>query len=132
MTTTSGVKGMIVSTQSVRLNYGSTFQLSGITAGVLGTDRLGRMAHGIASAGSIVYIDIGQEKGVKAGDVFIVYQSIDFDERLSRLPPEASRLKGLKTAIGELIVVKTGERASTAVVTYASDALALGDSVERR
>jgi hypothetical protein len=132
MTPANGVQGMIVSNKDVLLNFGSSFQLSGEAAGTTGTDRLGLMTRGIAGAGTIVYIDIGQEKGVKAGDVFIVYRTIDLDERLSRLPAEASKLKGIRTAIGELIVVKTGERASTAVVTYASDALALGDSVARR
>jgi hypothetical protein len=132
MITTSGVKGMIVSNKDVLLNFGSAFKMSGEAAGVAGTDRLGLMTRGIASAGSIVYIDIGQTKGVQPGDVFIVYRTIDLDERLTRLPEEARKLRGTRTAIGELIVVKTGERASTAVVTYASDALALGDSVERR
>jgi len=132
MTTTSGVKGLIVSTKGVLLNFGSTFKLPADVAGVHGTDRLGAMDHGVASSGGIVYIDIGQEKSVKPGDIFIVYRTIDLDERLNNLPEEARKLKGTRTAVGELIVVKTGERASTAVVTYASDALALGDSVERR
>src|SRR5207244_6075735 len=88
MTTTSGVKGIIISTKDVRLNFGSTFQLSGKAAGLPGTDRLGLISRGIASTGSIVYIDIGQEK-VKPGDVFIAYRTIDLDERLSKLPKEA-------------------------------------------
>ena len=39
---------------------------------------------------------------------------------------------GVRTAIGELVVLKVEERASTALVTYASDGLSLGDVVERR
>jgi hypothetical protein len=114
------------------LNFGSTFKLSGETAGVGGTDRLGAMDRGIASAGTILYIDIGRDKAVNPGDVFIVYRSFDVDSRLYSPPKEVEKLYGTRTAIGELIILQTGERASTALVTYASDALVLGDSVERR
>jgi hypothetical protein len=132
MTTNSGVEGMIVSTKGVLLNFGSTFKLSGETAGVGGTDRLGVMDRGIASAGTILYIDIGQDKAVNPGDIFIVYRRFDVDNRLYSPPKEVEKLYGTRTAVGELIILKTGERASTALVTYASDALVLGDSVERR
>ncbi len=131
MTTTGGVKGAIVGTKDVLLNFGSTFKVSGVVPGVRG-GRLGSLDRGIASEGTIVYLDIGQESGVNAGDIFIVFREMQFDERLYNVPREAQKLRGIRTAIGELIVIKVNERASTALVTYASDALSLGDAVERR
>ena len=131
MTTTSGIKGTIVTTQNVLLNFGSTFKASGKTPGVPG-GALGSVERGIASEGMIVYLDIGQDNAVKPGDIFIAYRDNELDTKLYSLPAEASKLKKTRTAIGELIVVKVGERAATAVVSYASDALALGDAVERR
>ncbi len=131
ITTNSGIKGSIVSTKGVLLNYGSSFKMSGAEPGVLGS-AISSMNRGIASEGTIVYISAGQENGVKPGDLFIVYRGVESDKRLYSAPREAGKLKEFRTAIGELLVVKTGERAATALVTYASDALALGDSVERR
>ena len=131
MTTTSGIKGIIVSTKEALLNFGSTFKLSGRMPGVH-SGRLGDIERGIANERSIVYIDIGKDQAVKPGDIFIVYRYVDLDERLFSLPKEAHKLRSVRTAIGELIVIKVGERASTALVTYASDGLVLGDGVERR
>ena len=132
MTTNSGIKGIVVSTKNVMLNFGSTFKLSGEIPGVRGSDRLGAMERGIAAEGAILYINIGQDKGVKPGDVFVVYREDAADPRLYDVPKEIAKLKGRRTAIGELVVIKVGERASTALVTYATDGLSLGDAVERR
>lgn len=131
MTTTGGLKGAIVSTKGVLLSFGSTFKLSGAIPGVREGD-LRSLDRGIASDGMIVYLDIGLDNGVKPGDTFIVFREMEFDNRLYNLPKEAAKLRGVRNAIGELIVVKAGERASTALVTYATDGLSLGDSVERR
>ena len=132
MTTNSGVKGMIVSTKSVLLNFGSMFRMSDEIPGVRGNDRLGVTERGIAAAGSIVYIDLGKDQNVKPGDIFIVYRNVDFDDRLFSAPREIERLRTARTAVGEVIVMQVGERASAAVVTYSTDALSLGDTVERR
>ena len=132
MTTNSGIDGIIVSAKSVLTNFGSTFKMTGITPGVRGSDRLGVTERGIASAGMIVYIDLGADKGIKAGDLFIVYRYNDFDTRLFAAPKEIDKLADARSAVGELIVVNVGERASAALVTYSSDALSLGDVVERR
>jgi len=133
MTTNSGIKGVIVSAKTVLLNFGSAFRSSGIIPGVRGDDRLSVNDRGIAGAGEIVYIDLGQDQSVKPGDIFIVYRSIDFDQRLfSSDEEELEKLKNARTAVGEVIVMQVGERASSALVTYATDALSLGDSVERR
>jgi hypothetical protein len=131
MTTTSGIRGSIVSTKDVMLNFGSSFKVSGQIPGVRG-GHLGPIERGVASEGTIVYIDAGQNKAVKPGDVFIAYRSVDVDPRLYNLPKEVSKLSTTRTAIGELVVVKVGERAATALVTYSSDGLSLGDVVERR
>jgi LysM domain len=133
MTTNSGISGVIVTAKTALLNFGSAFRSSGIIPGVRGSDRLGVTDRGIAAAGDIVYIDLGQDQQVKPGDIFIVYRHIDFDQRL--FPgdeEELEKLRNERTAVGEVIVMQTGERASSAVVTYATDALSLGDEVERR
>ena len=81
----------------------------------------------------IVYLNIGQDRAVKPGDIFIVYRQIRLDKRLYEYPKDADdKLKSARIAIGEVLVVNVGERGSTALVTYASDGLVLGDAVERR
>jgi hypothetical protein len=131
MTTTSGIRGEIVSTKTVMLNFGSTFKVSEIIPGVP-SDSLRTTERGIASEGSIVYIDIGQDHAVNPGDVFIVYRGVEIDERLFDLPKEVKKLRNARRAVGEVVIVRVGERAATGLVTYASDGLLLGDSVERR
>jgi hypothetical protein len=131
MATDSGITGIIVATKDVMLNFGSVFKGTRQIPGVHG-DRLGNVDRGIASEGAIVYIDAGEERSVRPGDVFIVYRNVELDRRLYNVPKEASKLQNARRAVGELIVVKVGERAATAVVSYASDGLVLGDAVERR
>jgi len=134
MMTSSGVTGNIVSTKDVMLNYGSTMKASNHVPGVLGTEHLGALHRGIASEGSIVYVDVGQDKSVQPGDVFIVYRNVkgEVDQRLYNYPSDVNKLKTARRAIGELVIMKVGELASTALVTYSTDSLVLGDSVERR
>ena len=79
-----------------------------------------------------MYVDVGEGQGARPGDLFIVYRNVNLDSALYSLPPEARKLKGAREAIGELVLLKVGERASTALVTYASDGISLGDVVERR
>ena len=131
MKVTGDVKGSVVTTLGVLRNFGSTFKGTGKLAGVPGGE-LGPMNNGIGSEGMIVYVDIGQREGVKAGDLFIVYRPLELDRQLYDLPPEAQKLQGQRTAVGEVVVVKAGERASTALVTYATSGIAAGDFVERR
>ena len=136
MTTNSGIKGEIVTTKTVLLSNGSIFAGPNIEPGVNG-ESISRTNRGIAGDGTIVYLSIGQNRSVKPGDIFIVYRDVetDFDRRVYAgyaLPREINRLKGQRRAIGEVIVVNAGERASTALVTYSADELLFGDSVERR
>jgi hypothetical protein len=131
MTTNSNVRGMIVSTKDVMLNFGSTFYTSGRIPGVrYGT--LGLLDRGIAGSGTIVYIDLGQYRSVQPGDLFVVYRDARVDFDLYDMPPEVKKLRSARSAVGELLVLKVGERAATAVVTYAVDGLISGDIVERR
>src|SRR5436309_7059734 len=136
MTTNSGIKGEIVTTKTVLLSNGSIFAGPNIEPGVNG-ESISRTNRGIAGDGTIVYLSIGQNRSVKPGDIFIVYRDVetDFDRRVYAgyaVPREINRLKGQRRAIGEVIVVNAGERASTALVTYSADELLFGDSVERR
>ncbi len=131
MKATGDVKGSIVTTLNVLRNFGSTFKGTGKMAGVP-VGELSPLNSGIGSQGMIVYVDIGDREGVKAGDLFIVYRSLGLDRQLYDLPAEAETLQGQRTAIGELVIVRPGERASTALVTYATDGLVAGDFVERR
>jgi hypothetical protein len=132
MTVSSGVKGMIVSTKDVMLNFGSTFEGTHHIPGVQGSGLLGPLDRGVAAEGSIVYIDLGQNKTVKPGDLFIVYRHLETDDALYKLPHDVKKITVGRAAIGELLIVKVGERAATALVTYASDGLTMGDAVERR
>ena len=131
MTTTSGIRGQVVATKTVMLSYGSSFTGPNYQPGIGGRD-IGVIDRGVGVEGSIVYLDIGENKSVKPGDIFIAYREMKYDRRLYSVPKEARRLASQRTAIGEMIVLKVGERASTALVTYSTDGLSLGDPVERR
>jgi len=69
-------------------------------------------AKSIVATGGVVYLNVGEAAGVKPGDLFIVYRG--------------------SAAIAEVAVLKVEEKSSTALVTYSTDALVLGDRVERR
>jgi hypothetical protein len=131
MTVTGDIKGSIVTTLGTLLNFGTVFKGTSIVPGVQSGD-LAALEKGIAFEGTVVYIDVGEQDGVRVGDQFIVFQRTNLDNRLYTLPEETRLLRQERRAVGELIVLKTGERASTALVTYAADALSAGDPVERR
>jgi hypothetical protein len=130
MTTTGDVKGSVVVSKSALTNFGSTFKASGITPGIKG-GHLGPLERGLGAEGEIVYLNVGQEAGVKSGDIFIVFREVKVDTDLfSAADPR--RLRGHRVAIAELIVLKVGERAASALVTYANDVILEGSPVERR
>lgn len=132
MKATGDAKGTVLITKGALLNSGSLFNKgSGVVPGVP-SGRLASLAKGIASEGNILYIDAGQTQGVKPGDSFIIYKNVNPDERLYDLPKESDKVKSARRAVGELIVLKVEERASSALVTYATEEISLGDSVERR
>ena len=131
MTVSSGITGEIIITKTVLVSYGSKFAVSNIQPGV-GGGGLAVIDGGIAAEGAIVYINVGQDKAVKPGDVFIAFRAEHFDRRLFSYSRDINKLNAQHAAIGELIVLKVGERASSALVTYSADSLSLGDFVERR
>jgi hypothetical protein len=106
-------------------------KMSGSIPGVTG-GHLEPLSRGVAHEGTIVYVDIGQGQNVRPGDLFIVYKYVELDSRLYPLPSDSKKVRDARTAVGEIVILKVGERASTALVTYASDMISLGDVVERR
>jgi hypothetical protein len=131
MQAAGGISGDVVITKNVLLNFGSAFRASGIIPHSDARE-LAPLESGIATPGNIVYVDLGKSSGVKSGDVFIVYRDLDVDSQLYRLPHEAKGVKRARTAIGEVVIVKVDEAASSALVTYSSVGISAGDYVERR
>jgi hypothetical protein len=131
MTASGQAQGFVISTKDALQNFGSTFKGSGATPGVRSGD-LAALEHGFAPEGAIAYVDLGAADGVKPGDVLIAFRNVEMDSQLYKLPKEADVLKTARTAVGEMIILKVEERASTALVTYAVGGIARGDAVERR
>jgi hypothetical protein len=129
-TTSSSVTGNIVTTKDVMLNFGSSMKASQQIPGVR-SGELGLLDRGIAGEGSIVYVAICCQMA-KPGDLFIVYRYVDIHRTLYHYPKEVKKLKNVRMAVGELLVVKVAERAATALVTYSTDGLILGDTIEPR
>jgi hypothetical protein len=112
--------GSVVMTKMATVNAGSSFG-SKAAVPAMGSGALKALDRGIVGENGIVYLDLGKDSGAKPGDLFIVFRNED-------LPgTEDARI-----AIGEVVILKVEERASTALVTYSADAIALGDVVERR
>lgn len=117
-------QGKVVMGINVLLNSSSAaFKGSSRLAGA-GQGPLTTVERGIAGEGNVVYVDVGRQN-TKPGDLFIVFR--DTEETKSDGTKETHR-----NAIGELVILGAEDRAATALVTYSTDAIALGDSVERR
>ena len=94
--------------------------------------------------GSIVYVNLGTDKGVKVGDYFRIFryqgsmaelapQTKDFQYKLYGFgsAPEKYSWKDLpREVLGEGIVLNTSRYASTILVTYSSIGIYAGDYVE--
>jgi hypothetical protein len=126
-----GICGTVVISSTALSNFGSVFKGSGTTPGVRSSD-LAPLEKGVASQGTIIYVDLGEAEGVRPGDVFLIFRELELDSELYDLPKEAEILVGQRTAVGEMVVLKVRERASTAIVTYSTDVILAGDTVERR
>jgi hypothetical protein len=74
----------------------------------------------IAGEGNMVTIDAGSEAGVAPGNVFSIYRIV-----YPSVPTP-------RNVVGELTVVAVRERTALAKVTYSSDAVMVGDSIELR
>jgi hypothetical protein len=90
----------------------SFFRNSVAVTGSVYSSKTPPSAKSIVGTGGVVYLNVGEAAGVKPGDLFIVYRG--------------------SAAIAEVAVLKVEEKSSTALVTYSTDALVLGDRVERR
>ena len=121
--------GKIVMSKAVLLNFGSTFKGTSRLAGV-GEGELGGLERGVSGESNVVYVDLGKSTGVKPGDLFIVYREVDASD--GTLLADGKKSEKRKTAIGEIVILRVEDRASTALVTYSTDGISLGDSVERR
>jgi len=132
MKANGNIRGTVVMTRQVLLNYGSAaFKGSGIIPSA-GSRELEPLEKGVAPTGGIVYVDLGRNSGVKMGDIFIVYRQIEVDRSLYGDIREPKSIKDTKTAIGEIVILKVNESASTALVTYSSQGISAGDSVVQR
>lgn len=121
--------GKIVISQAVLLNFGSTFKGTSRLAGA-GEGQLGALQTGVTGESGVVYVDIGKSSGVKPGDLFIVFRDMAASDGAMVL--DGKKPEKRKTAIGEIVILRVEDRASTALVTYSTDGISLGDSVERR
>lgn len=131
MKASGGIQGSVVITKNILLNFGSLFKASGIIAHS-NAPELAPLESGIAVPGGIVYVDLGRNKGVKPGDIFIVYRPIEVESSIYHLPERSEAVRNAMTAIGEVVILKVEEAASTALVTYSSVGISAGDFVERR
>jgi hypothetical protein len=121
----------VIMTKGVLQNFGSSFKISQGLAGAGGSGELGGLNRGIAGEHQVLYIDLGKASGAKPGDLFIVYRDMDVnDGKLAAAG--GTKPEKRKTAIAEIVILRVEDRASTALVTYTDDGVALGDSVERR
>jgi hypothetical protein len=121
--------GNIVSTKTAVLNTGSKYsnqvQNPGVARGTLHA-----LDRGVVGENGVVYIDLGKDAGVKPGDLFIVFRDVVTSDGLALVDRE--KKEKARVAVGEVVVLKVEERASTALVTYSADMISLGDVVERR
>jgi hypothetical protein len=131
MQVSGGLKGNVVITKNVLLNFGSLFRASGIIPRSDASE-LAPLESGIAPKGGIVYVDLGRSSGVKPGDIFIVYRHVETDDSIYNLPPQSKGVLKATTAIGEVVILKVDDAVSSALVTYSSVGVSAGDFVERR
>lgn len=85
--------------------------------------------------GHIVYIDAGQKKNVKVGDIFRVYRQLT-PENISTSNRSAynrnkKEFEEVRKIIGELVVLRIEPNTSTAMVVSSSEEIQLKDEVEQ-
>ncbi|MBI5167304.1 MAG: LysM peptidoglycan-binding domain-containing protein [candidate division NC10 bacterium] len=73
----------------------------------------------------IVFIDQGSQVGVAPGDVFSVYREGGKVEG----PPAKGEVTLSRTILGELMVLRVGERTATAIITRSTEEFLVGDRV---
>ena len=124
------IPGRIVTTKAAVLNTGSTYtHHTSVPVAVYGGS-LAKYNEGVAAEGAVVYLNVGKGEGVKPGDFFIVFRDVITKDGHPLVDRQTNEIA--KTAVGELVVLKVEDRASTALVTYSADMISPGDSVEKR
>lgn len=102
-------------------------ELQGTIVAMLGTDQ-------IIGQGQLVFVDKGKNDGVEVGNRMFVVRRGDALETIMK--PESNVGKDDRRfpshAVGEVIVVQTGKKASVALVTLALRAIGVGDKVLMR
>jgi hypothetical protein len=96
--------------------------------------------------GDIVNIDLGTSAGIQPGDVFTIFREwggmVEFyspesyiegqQQRAERLKSDGSETKFSQVILGQLVVLASEEKTSTAKVLVAVKEMAVGDRVELR
>ncbi len=88
----------------------------------------------LVGKGQIVYIDVGRNQNVQIGDYFRIVRH--FNNSNTSLFNRSSYRKYRKTfdsvrkVVGELVVLRAEENASTGLVTFSSQDITLGDGIE--
>jgi hypothetical protein len=77
------------------------------------------------AAGDVVYLDIGKEQGVEAGNLLYIARKVKIEKMMvERYVGELPR-----EVVGALVVVETGNKTSTAIVVKSIDAIFKGNEV---
>jgi hypothetical protein len=88
----------------------------------------------LLSSGNIVYVDVGSKQNVQVGDNFRVLRRFHKDSvsLFNRADYNRNRatFDNARKVIGELVILRVEPNASTALITYSSQDISLGDGVE--
>lgn len=68
-------------------------------------------------AGTVVFLDLGDQEGLSAGDFLTVYRP-------------STRAEGVRTILGEAAILTTRAQTSVAIITSMTDNIGVGDAVE--
>lgn len=79
------------------------------------------------AAGDIVYIDVGIDSGVSAGDIFTILKS---EGQIEKEAKKWGKIKAPKIIIGNLQVIKPKEKVSTAIISESRKEIAIGEMIE--
>src|SRR3989338_9070005 len=79
------------------------------------------------AAGDIVYIDVGIDTGVSAGDRFTILKS---EGQIEKEAKKGGGIKAPKVVIGNLQVIKPKEKVSTAIISESRKEIAIGEMIK--
>lgn len=79
------------------------------------------------AAGDIVYIDVGVDSGVSAGDRFTILKS---EGKIEKEAKKKGKIKAPNVVIGNLQVIKPKEKVSTAIILESKKEIAIGEMIE--